>query len=796
MQNKHRKNLGLTPHIVSAEPRTAISQTITQTIVQSVSSSSPQRITQSITQSFQGSEARQTIEQTVCPAQEPSVIQTVTQSFDEDEQQPVEQSIVQEIVGQDDANPTAPCAEIKQTVTQNIGALISQSIKQSVVFATLLAAQTSCLGLAQAQDLADFSLAQLLDTRVSSAAKYEQDSRNAPAAVQVITAAQIAQHGWTTLAQALNSLPGMYGSNDRLYDYQGARGLAIAGDYNTRLLLLIDGQRNNDNVYGQALLGTEGWLDMSVIERVEYIPGPGSALYGSNAMVGTINVITKQACGNPQRQLAARVSNGGLLGIHALAAHRHGETGLLLQYSQQQQAGRSQTYLNPQNLLVRRDGSVASDGVAQGLDFSTNQQALVRLDHDEWQLKLIAHERAITPSSAPFMTVFDDPSVRVTDGGHQLSLSQQHELSSSSSVYAAMSYTDFHYRTSLPYFLLPLGYYRAYDDTQGQVIQGEANVQLQAGNHHLLTGVELSQDLLARQQLSFSVNPAALGTANVNINPLSRRSAAFLQDEWQVQPAFALHLGIRGDAASDEPLRLSPRAGLVWQIDSAWTSKLLLARAYRAPSAYEKLFGDGINVLSNAKLQAETLDSRELVLAWRSSPAQNWQMSLFDNQLRNVIQQVDVNGLGQLQFQNQAQAYRQGLELGWQMQASDEAHWSASLAHNRTPHTPSLTDNTPQYLAKTSYSTRVWDDATLTSELQFISPRHYQWRTTTQTLPSATVLNSTLNFHNLFWRELHAQLRIDNLLNRRTAQPASAEMLTPNVPQPLRTLSLKIDYAF
>ncbi|MEQ1557092.1 MAG: hypothetical protein ABL915_09915, partial [Gallionella sp.] len=87
--------------------------------------------------------------------------------------------------------------------------------------------------------------------------------------------------------------------------------------------------------------------------------------------------------------------------------------------------GRNQTYNNAQGLLVRKDGTVATDGVAHGLDFSTNRHALVRLDYDAWQLKLIAHERAITPSSAPFLSVFDDPSLRVTDGGHQLSLSHQ-----------------------------------------------------------------------------------------------------------------------------------------------------------------------------------------------------------------------------------------------------------------------------------------------------------------------------------------------------------------------------------
>ncbi|MDH2917995.1 MAG: TonB-dependent receptor [Sideroxydans sp.] len=803
MQNKQHKNLGLTPPRDFLEnTRGIINQTITQTIVQSVNFSSPQCVTQTITQSFQGVDSHlvsQTIAQSVCPTTEPKVSQTITQSFADDltaddTQALTAQTIAQEIVAAD-VDAGAP-TEISQTVTQTISTMLTQSIKQSVLLVALLAAQTSCLGLVQAQDLADFSLAQLLDTKVSSAAKYEQATRDAPAAVQVISAAEIASHGWTSLAQALNSLVGMYGDNDRVYDYQGARGLLIAGDYNTRFLLLIDGQRNNDNVYGQALLGSEGWLDMSVIERVEYIPGPDSALYGSNAMLGTINVITKRATRTPQRQIGAQVSSGGLAGVTVLGAHQHGETGLLLQYSQVQQAGRDVSYQNPQNLLVRKDGTVAANGVAHGLDFSNNRHALVRLDHDEWSLKLIAHERAITPSSAPWMTVFDDPSLQVRDGGQQLSLSQQRELSPNSNFYAAMSYTAFHYRTRLPYFSQPVGYYQAYDDTQGQVLHGETTLQLQAGNHHLLTGIELSQDLLARQHLSFSVNPSLLGTREVNINPLSRRSAAFIQDEWQLQPAVALNLGVRGDAASHEQPSVSPRLGLVWQIAPAWTSKVLIGRAYRSPSAYEKLFGDGVNVLANPALKAETLDTKEVVFAWRTSRAQHWQMSLFDNHLQHAIQQVDVNGLGQLQFQNIAAAHRQGLELVWQMQASDEAHWSASLAQNRTPNATGGTDNMPRHVAKAGYTQTLFNAATLNSELQFISPRHYQWRATTQQLPSSTLLNATLTLPNLGWRGLQGQLRIDNLLNRAAAQPASAEMLTPNIPHTLRTFSLKLDYAF
>ena len=800
MEKKHHTGFAASPHAKILRPNmtAGMTQTIKQTIVQSVRVNAAQTITQAITQSFPETYDQadpcinQSISQSVITADEPEITQSITQCFDETQAARLQQEISQEVVNTADT-VGSNAAQLSQSITQTI----TQSFKQSLLFAAVLGAQCASLGLAQASEIDNFSLAQLLDTKVSSAAKYEQPERDAPAAVQVITAAQIAQHGWTNLAQALNSLPGLYGNNDRLYDYQGARGLAIAGDYNTRFLLLIDGQRNNDNVYGQALLGSEGWLDMSVIERIEYIAGPGSALYGSNAMLGTINVITKQATTTPLRQVGALVSSGGLTGVNVLGAHRHGETGVLLQYSQQQQAGRNQTYTNPQNLLVRKDGAVAGDGVAHGLDFSTNRHALLRLDHDAWSLKLIAHERAITPSSAPFMTVFDAPSLRVTDGGQQLSLSHQHELNSAASLYVSAAYTDFHYRTSSPYRAPVVGYYHAFTDTQGQVVQGEANVQLQAGNHHVLTGIELSQDLLARQHLSYSVNPALLNTSEVNINPLAKRYAAFVQDEWQLASRVALNLGVRRDAASNELATYSPRMGLVYQIDSAWTSQFLIGRAYRSPSAYEKLFGDGINVLSNANLRAETLDTREIVLSWHQQAAQSVQLSLFDHQLQHLIQQVDVNGLGQLQFQNSGNAHRQGAELSWQMHASDEAHWSASLAQNHLPSAAgNLSNNTPRSIAKAAYTQAISTSAQLTSELQFSSASQYLWRATPQHLPSRTLANLTLSLPNLGWRGLQAQLRVDNLLNRAGDSAASAEMLTPRIPYATRTFTVKLDYAF
>lgn len=126
-------------------------------------------------------------------------------------------------------------------------------------------------------DLTDVPLEQFLQLDVFSASKFVQKVGEAPSAVTVITAADIRTYGYRSLADILRSMRGLYVSCDHNCSCVGARGLSRPGDYNTRVLLLLDGYRLNDNVYEGALVGSEFNLDVDLIERVEFVPGPGAS---------------------------------------------------------------------------------------------------------------------------------------------------------------------------------------------------------------------------------------------------------------------------------------------------------------------------------------------------------------------------------------------------------------------------------------------------------------------------------------------------------------------------------------
>ncbi len=158
------------------------------------------------------------------------------------------------------------------------------------VFALSAEAGTTVQGV----DIIDMDPGDLINVKVYSASKFEQKSTEAPASTTVITSEDIKRYGYRTLGDILESVPGFYVSYDRNDQFLGARGVNL-GDFNSRILLLIDGHRINSDLTDGAAIGTAFILDLDLIDRVEIVRGPGSVLYGDNAYFGVINVITRRA---------------------------------------------------------------------------------------------------------------------------------------------------------------------------------------------------------------------------------------------------------------------------------------------------------------------------------------------------------------------------------------------------------------------------------------------------------------------------------------------------------------------
>ena len=138
---------------------------------------------------------------------------------------------------------------------------------------------------------------------VKSATKIKQTLTDAPSIISVITADQIRYRNYQSVAEALADLPGFFVGNDHAFYDAGVRGVTgeLRGKSRT-LKVMINGQPISFRIETANFIGKE-LIPMSAIEKIEVIRGPGSALYGANAFLGVVNIVTKTG---------EQVSGGGL----------------------------------------------------------------------------------------------------------------------------------------------------------------------------------------------------------------------------------------------------------------------------------------------------------------------------------------------------------------------------------------------------------------------------------------------------------------------------------------------------
>ena len=637
---------------------------------------------------------------------------------------------------------------------------------------------------AAAPDLTAMSLEQLMQVSVVGASKYEQRQSDVAAAVSIVTRQEIKAFGWRTLADALASLPGVHTTYDRQYTYLGARGFGLPGDLTTRLLITIDGNRVNDPTFDQGPAGREFPLDMDLIERIEFIPGPGGAVYGQNAMFGVVNVVTRSGAelAGPELALSIQAPQRLRDGRASWGTRLDNGVDVLLSAATMQARGADRPFTF---------GSAGVAGVAARLDGERLTQFFARAARGPWSFDFVRGDRRKDDPAAAYGSDPLAPGQYKRDSYDLVNLEYNGHFAADTLQVAARLFSGrYRYRTDA-FYAGELTQSPAAGDWRG----GELRLLWTAvAGHKLMLGLEAQKNGRTDQLVLHPARPAD----DLRIVGSGHRLGLYAQDEWQITPTLSTTLGLRTDhnraAHSSASARTSPRAALIWQATPVTTLKLLVGRAHRLPNAYERDFADSVSQVANPDLTGERIDTVEWVADHRVGPDLGLRAALYRWTMRDTIALSNDPLSGLTQYQSGGAIKASGLELSIDKTWSHGARLRSSLSLQDAAHgAGGRLLNSPQLLAKLNLSTPLpWAGLHLGYELRHDSAR--------LSLDGSRLRAYTLSNLNLATQALikgtELSINISNLFDTRYAQPAASFNWQNALQQDGRTVRVKMTMRF
>ncbi len=510
-----------------------------------------------------------------------------------------------------------------------------------------------------------------------------------PASLGVVSAADLAVRPLTTFDQAFDEMPGVVvtrsgNANVQAFSIRGASEVA-GGGIGNRVLLLIDGRPALSPESGGALWNL---VPLSSIERIEVLRGAFSSLYGSSAMGGVVNVITRQPSRAPT--LKAELSYGcydpfvdrpGYSGYHDLHtvslshAHRIGRFSYLIDGRLSSDKGyREKSAFSLWNLFGKSRWDL-SDKQALTLTLNTNRIA------SDAPATWLSRRQAFQVADFK-LDDFQDRREYNLDLLYTDQLSDRTKLSARLYHYGNDSFFRFDTTSAdsdRPNVNLGKQIVREYSVSTrrwGHITQ--INTRL-GERHFLVGGLDLKWDDVVGLPAEFLYGEHQALT-----------TSCFLQDEFQLNNRWTLTAGIRYDRFSilrqNTSTNISPKLASLYRINPRLVLRTLAAQAFRDPPIAERFIrfeqGGGLRFLPNPQLQPERLRlSLEVGLKYKPTPAWTLDGALFYNHYRNLISFVQRSApLEPLLYQvvNLKSARMQGAECSVRYQYRDFLQLSLS----------------------------------------------------------------------------------------------------------------------
>ena len=594
---------------------------------------------------------------------------------------------------------------------------------------------------------------------VEAASLHTQTLEEAPANVTIVTAAEIRRYGYRTLGEALANVRGFYLTDDRSYRYVGVRGFSLPGDNNTRFLVMLNGHALTENVYGSNnYFGQDFGLDMDLVKRIEIIRGPSSALYGSNGMFATINIITKSPVEGELGQVSTEVDSFGerkaILGTSVNLGHG---ANLLVEGSVFNNGGQSLYF-------PEFDSPETNHGWTRGLDGERGYHTFTNLVWRNWSFIGFFSSREKNYPTPSFGTIFGARGNKIRDSRDFLEAAWSRDIGRSGKLRWRVYYDQHEY----------WGRYemrqadeikdnrdRSLGDWIGSQVTYRFDLPYRFGA--LTLGSEVNGDIRALQQ-NFDVQPVS--RQYLDLNNLDLAYAAFLQHEWQFRRRWTVNAGLRFDESRNHGRFLAPRMALIFQPSPKTVCKLLAGIAFRNPSAFEEFYDDeGISQFSNYGLRPERMQTVEGSVEQRIGKRLNAVATVHEYWLSDLIEAVSA-GENRVQYRNVARYWGLGAEFELNGVFWKGVEAAASIAAedvDKVGVEKEWPPNSPEFNGKFRLAVPLSRGITIAAALQYMSSRRtFNY----DLLPPVFLTNITASSIRLH-PDLDLQFGVRNLFDQR-----------------------------
>ena len=654
------------------------------------------------------------------------------------------------------------------------------------------------------------------DRLLLTATKHLLEAKNAPAIASVVTGEEIRNSGARSLLDVLERLPGL-GITRNYYSVHEVEVRGLKSVRNDTVKLMMDGHVINNPTLGGASWAWDN-ISLEQVKRVEVIRGPGSALYGANALTGIVNVVSKMGDDINGTQVSVGGGSFEAKRINVLHGREYGEADVLA----------SLTYFDSESA----DLYVPSDAIGQaGVtdDWAESWDGSLRISWKDF----IFSGKYMRRRNGPYIGVanaLNDESISETDQ-YFVDLSYSKKLNDRWNIngrayYDVMDLTfnweifpegfislppgvpvppgltinDF----TFPDGLLGTPHYK--DKTTG--IELGTDYQIADSNKLTLGFVyeEIDHDNVTHHS-NFDPNTYInLGSfqditswANWNQELTRKIKAAYIQDEWQPIEKVRFTAGVRYDDYSDVGDSTNPRLGIVWNFHQKADLKLLYGQAFRIPTLDELYSINNPVATGNTNLEPEEIKTIEASLMYRPMNGLEITTSTFYNKFEQIIRLMPTGIPGSFQFGNTGDAKVYGLtaETHYYWQRENEVYANFTWQHPEDDETDEEIADVPTIRWNLGLTMRFWNHLKGNANILYVGerPRDSVAGDTRPDLDSYTKVDLTAILDNLY-KTLEIRGSVYNLFDEDYAHPAKPATLLYDYPAQGRTFFIEARYKF